>query len=250
MGDKKVIQERLHHLRQSKVIAIIRAKNPTVAIERGLELSKLGCRALEVTLDTPEIERIIPALVKGVGKHTLVGVGTVMDASQVATVAKLGAKFAISPINPKGFVKACAEHGILSIPGASTPSEIWNFHLEGANMIKIFPAGQWSPSLFLALREVGGFGKLDYMPSGNISPDNYKPWLENGAAVVGMGSNLTGKDIKYKESQPEFRKARDDWEKNGRPIVAKMLDEISAKYPFREFHAESTSHKSTAKSKL
>jgi len=238
---QEILLQRLHHLRQSKLIAIIRAKNPDVAIERGIELSKLGCRALEVTLDTPEIARVLPALVKGVEKHTLVGVGTVFDSKEIEDVAKWGAKFAISPINPSGFITACHKHGLVSIPGASTPNEIWNFHLEGALMIKIFPAGQWTPNLFQSLREVGGFGDLDYMPSGGITPDNYKPWLEAGAAVVGMGTNLTGKDIKYSSDHPEFKKARDEWDKSGRPIVAKMLAEIAKKYPFTEYTAKPSS---------
>ena len=39
-------------LKTSGILAIIRAKNCDAAINRGLELIELGCRSIEVTLDT------------------------------------------------------------------------------------------------------------------------------------------------------------------------------------------------------
>ena len=46
------IHQTLATLKTSGILAIIRAKNCDAAINRGLELIELGCRSIEVTLDT------------------------------------------------------------------------------------------------------------------------------------------------------------------------------------------------------
>ena len=52
----------------------------------------------------------------------LLGVGTVMDStvSQIGLIKSLGGTFALSPIDPTGFVEECHRHGVLAIPSAFT----------------------------------------------------------------------------------------------------------------------------------
>jgi len=111
-------------MRDAGVVAILRAKNADVAIQRGIELVSMGCKAIEVTWDSAEKERILPALVAAVGDRCLVGVGTVEHVSQVELCAKLGARFALSPINPPGMIEACHSRGVLAVPAAFSPQEI------------------------------------------------------------------------------------------------------------------------------
>lgn len=49
-------------LKTCGVLAILRAKNTDAAIERGLELISLGCKAIEVTLDTADWRRVLKTL--------------------------------------------------------------------------------------------------------------------------------------------------------------------------------------------
>ena len=101
----------LVHVARGKVVAILRAKNADAAIARGVELAKLGCSALEVTLDSVDFERVLSTLVARVGDFCCVGVGTVQDAADVPRVAALGAKFALSPFNPPGMIQ-CPPTGV------------------------------------------------------------------------------------------------------------------------------------------
>ena len=39
----------------------------------------MGCRAIEVTLDSSDWRRVLSTLVAKVPKHVIIGVGTVMD---------------------------------------------------------------------------------------------------------------------------------------------------------------------------
>lgn len=51
----------------------------------------------------------------------MVGVGTVMDATvcDLADIAKLGGRFALSPIDPLGFIDECHRLGLLAVPAGS-----------------------------------------------------------------------------------------------------------------------------------
>ena len=85
---------------------------------RGVELALMGCLAIEVTLDSPLWREVLAGLKRELPPHVLLGVGTVMDetVSQVATAASLGASFALSPIDPVGFVDECHRRGVLAVP--------------------------------------------------------------------------------------------------------------------------------------
>ena len=100
---------------------------------------------LKVTLDSDGFERILSELVARIGHRCVVGVGTVTDAVQLKRVAELGARFALSPLNPPGFVAACAAHGVAPVPAAFSPQEVAAAAADGARCIKLFPAQLWTP---------------------------------------------------------------------------------------------------------
>lgn len=224
--DKEEFNKIVSLMKESSVCAIIRAKNPDQALKRGIELAAMGCRCLEVTLDTPNVHEILKALIAKVPKTCVVGVGTCMDKSQVAAVAAAGGKFALSPICPEGFIEECLKYNIVPVPGAFTPQEVWDYYQTGAPIIKLFPASMWPVKVFKGLRGVGAFKDIAFMPSNGISPKTYVPWLEAGACAVGMGSALSGSDLKYPTGSPEFKLAVNDWKTTGRPAALKMFADV------------------------
>ena len=77
-------------------------------------------------------------------------------------IAAMGAKFALSPINPIGFIKECHANGILAGPSGMavlyqtmlcdniqglTSNELWDMTRQGAKLLKLFHAGMVSPSI-------------------------------------------------------------------------------------------------------
>lgn len=198
------IEAALQRLEDAKVIAILRAKNETRAVERAIELADLGYRAIEVTADSAGFAagRLLPAVATAVGDRCLVGIGTVMNLDQLEKATADGAHFALSPVRPTagwgaaGFVRECHKRGVLAMPAAFTPQEIYECVEEhGALTVKIFPAQLWSPSALQDLRRIGDFGRYRLCPSGGITCSTAEAWLAAGAAAVGMGSCLVGKDI-------------------------------------------------------
>ena len=138
--------------------------------------------------------------------------------------AALGASFALSPIDPVGFVDECARHGVLAVPSALTSNEMWALHRRGVRLVKLFHAAQTSPSTLRSMLDVTPLGEaLNVMPSGGVSPDNAAEWKAAGAAVVAMGSNLVGKEISAVEGSPKHREAAAAWAASGRATAQRTF---------------------------
>lgn len=67
-----------------------------------------------------------------------VGAGTVMTESQRKLAAAAGAEYIISPNVNVEIIRATKAAGLLSIPGAFTPSEIVTAYEAGADFVKLF----------------------------------------------------------------------------------------------------------------
>eukprot|EP00055_Hartaetosiga_balthica_P006968 m.23224 g.23224 ORF g.23224 m.23224 type:complete len:621 (+) comp5530_c0_seq5:27-1889(+) len=216
-------------LKDASVVAIIRANHPEAAIARAIELCGMGCRAIEVTLDTVEWRRVLQEIVRAVPDNVVVGVGTVMDedVKNIKDIAALGARFALSPIEPFGFIDECHKHGILAVPAGMTSNELWDMHRRGARVLKMFHAGMVGPTILKSMLGVTPLSAMNILPSGGCDPKNYKEWLIAGAFCVGMGSNLTGNDIKAKPGSPEFEEGKRDWEERGKAIAQTLFLEIN-----------------------
>lgn len=154
------LEETLRLCKRAGVLAIIRAKNERLAIERAVELCSYGCRAIEVTLDTVNWRHVLAEIVRLVPDDVCVGVGTVMDCDVpiIPEIAALGAKFALSPINPTGFIDACHAVGVLAVPAGLSSNELWEYHRQGAKLIKMFHAGMVGPKILKYARE-GSLGR-------------------------------------------------------------------------------------------
>ena len=225
------IETTLQKMKEAKVLAIFRVKGSAqVAIDRGMELASLGYKAMEITIDSPDWKTILSTLRQRLPADVVLGIGTVMDdtVSEIPLAKSLGASFALSPIDPIGLIEVCTSLGVLAVPSAFTSNECWSMHRRGARLIKLFHAGLASPAILKAMLEVTPLGEnLNILPSGSVSPSNASEWLKAGAAVVGMGSNLVGKDVNLKPGTTEFQAAVDDWKAKGRPVVEKLIKELA-----------------------
>lgn len=232
-----MVEETLLWLQRYKVVPILRSKDADLAILRGVELANLGCKALEVTLDTPEWERVVSSLVEKTKGTCLVGVGTVESVQDensglMQKVADIGGRFALSPFNPEGFIQDSLKCGVLPVPAAFTPQEIQVAMKQGAQVVKLFPAQLHTPDTLKAIRAVGSFGtKVHIMPSGGVTPQNVKEWIDVGGAFgVGLGSNLCGEDLRMvPENTPKekIQAAAEKWRRETAPAAEKLF----AQYP-------------------
>jgi len=232
---QRQIEQTLAKLKCAGVVAILRAKgDATVAIRRGLELAELGCRAMEVTLDSCDWQKILGDLRRSLPDKVLLGIGTVMDDSvcHIERAALLGADFALSPIDPDGFVHECHSRGVLAVPSALTSNECWQLHRRGVRLIKLFHAGMVNPAILKSILDVTPLGKnLNILPSGGVSPQIACHWWDAGAPVVGMGSNLVGKDLCTIPGTSAHAIAVKEWLETGRPLASELFQAVGERFP-------------------
>jgi 2-dehydro-3-deoxyphosphogluconate aldolase/(4S)-4-hydroxy-2-oxoglutarate aldolase len=72
--------------------------------------------------------------------------------------------------------------------GALTPTEAFSAHQLGADMIKIFPARAFGPAYIKDL--LAPLPMLKLVPTGGVSAENLRAFLDAGAVAVGIGGNL------------------------------------------------------------
>jgi len=228
------LDETMALLKRSGVMAILRAKgSPEVAVNRGVELAALGCRCIEVTLDSSDWQLVLGQLRERLPAGFPLGVGTVMDDTvcELGRAAALGASFALSPIDPIGFVEECHRRGLVAVPSAFSSNEMWQLHRRGVRLIKLFHAGTISPAILKSMLDVTPLGaNLNILPSGGVSPENAEAWWDAGAACVGMGSNLAGKDLGTVPGTPSHTKAVEDWQKKGKDAAKKLFDVVAQRF--------------------
>lgn len=119
-----------------------------------------------------------------------VGAGTVLTKDQASAALDAGAEFLVSPYLDEDLVGWAAAQGIPISPGALTPTEIVRAWNAGAAAVKIFPASVAGPQLVRELR--GPLGHIPLMPTGGMTAENVRSFIDAGAVAAGVGGWLTG----------------------------------------------------------
>lgn len=171
------------------LIAILRGLTPDEAGPVGAALVEAGIRVIEVPLNSPDPFASIERLAARFGNEALIGAGTVLAPHEVKSVRDAGGRLIISPNTNEKVIAAAAEAGLVSCPGFFTPSEAFAALAAGAHALKLFPSEAASPAVLRAHRAVLPPG-TPVVPTGGIERDTIRPWLEAGAAGVGLGSSL------------------------------------------------------------
>ncbi|PIA68819.1 2-dehydro-3-deoxy-6-phosphogalactonate aldolase [Pseudomonas sediminis] len=177
------------YLQQLPLIAILRGVTPEEIVPIGLALYEAGFRLIEIPLNSPQPLQSIGLLAAELGDRALIGAGTVLSTGQVEQVAQAGGRLIVSPnCNPE-VIRATRRAGLFSSPGVVTPSEGFAALEAGAQVLKLFPAEQFNPSIIKAWRAV--FARdVALLPVGGITPACMATFVAAGASGFGLGSAL------------------------------------------------------------
>ncbi len=194
----EALRERLTAL---KIVPVIRTPSADLAIRACEWLLEAGLQALELTFTTPDAHRVIETFAR-TAPDALIGAGTVRTPEQAKAAIDAGASFLVSPGAAPGVGEAAAKAGIPYLPGAATPSEVEARWAAGAAVVKIFPARECGgPGFLKAIRSV--YPDIPLMPTGGVSPDTAKAYLDAGALCLGMGGELVPVDaLKANDPKP------------------------------------------------
>lgn len=175
-----------------KIVPVIRTPSADLAIRACEWLLEAGLQALELTFTTPDAHRVIETFTR-TAPDALIGAGTVRTPEQAKAAVDAGAAFLVSPGAAPGVGEAAARAGVPYLPGAATPSEIEARWAAGAAVVKIFPARECGgPGFLKAIKSV--YPNIPLMPTGGVSPDTAKAYLDAGALCLGMGGELVPVD--------------------------------------------------------
>lgn len=182
-------------------------KEKIIVIVRGVEKEKLiplaeamylgGIRLLEVTysangkVSDEETAENIGILAKHFEGRMYIGAGTVLTEKQVELTAKVGGKFIISPDTCPEVIRKTRELGLVSMPGALTPSEMQIAHRNGADFVKLFPITSLGASYVKAVK--APLSHLKILAVGGVNENNIAEYLKAGINGFGLGSNIIDK---------------------------------------------------------
>ena len=191
-------------------------KERIFVIVRGVESEKLpllaealyrgGIRFLEVTfrpdgtVSDEDIAADIHRLSEQFRGRMVIGAGTVLTKKQVRMVKRAGGQFIVSPNTDVRVIRATKRAGLVSIPGALTPSEIQTAHLAGADFVKLFPAGVFGANYIKMVKAPLPHVKL--LAVGGITLDTVASYRGSGIAGFAVGGAIVDKK----------RIAENDWD--------------------------------------
>jgi 2-dehydro-3-deoxyphosphogluconate aldolase / (4S)-4-hydroxy-2-oxoglutarate aldolase len=184
-----VNQEKLASLLKSAVvIPVLTIERLEHAVPLARALVAGGVRVLEVTLRTPVAIDAAKAIMAEV-PEAVVGIGTILNASDLARAEALGAAFGISPGGTPDLLRAAAASKLPFAPGIVTASELMLALACGFDVVKFFPAEQFGG--IKALRALAGpFPDARFCPTGGIGEANAAAWLAEPNVLAVGGSWL------------------------------------------------------------
>jgi 2-dehydro-3-deoxyphosphogluconate aldolase/(4S)-4-hydroxy-2-oxoglutarate aldolase len=185
--------EKLQLIRQTGIIAIMRANSSDQLIAAARAIHQGGVRVIEVTMTTPGALGVISAAVKEFGDQVLLGAGSVLDAETARAAILAGAGFIVAPSLKEVVINLCNRYSLPVMPGCYTPTEMLTAWEAGADMIKLFPADVGGPDLVKAI--LAPFPQFEIVPVGGVELGNAAEYIKKGAAALGVGSSLVNQKL-------------------------------------------------------
>lgn len=186
-------------LEQKKIVVIVRRIYGTQLKKLAEALIEGGIRFLEVTFDQADkdcvqkTQEAISQLKDLYGQDVNIGAGTVLTEEQVLAAHAANAQFIISPNTDYDVIRRTKQLGLLSIPGAMTPSEILSAHKYGADFVKIFPANDLGLRYIKNIR--APISHIKMLATAGINEENFADYLKAGYVGAGISGRLTEKAL-------------------------------------------------------
>ncbi|MGL5079988.1 MAG: bifunctional 4-hydroxy-2-oxoglutarate aldolase/2-dehydro-3-deoxy-phosphogluconate aldolase [Microcoleaceae cyanobacterium] len=178
----------LNLLHQHRLIAVIRSPQ----LEQGWQMANAvqqgGIRLIEVTWNSDRPQQLIARL-RSDFPDCVIGAGTLLTAENIQQAIASGAQFLVSPHTNLTLIQTANRAQVPIIPGAFSPSEILTAWQAGADCVKVFPIATLGGSAYIKNLQ-GPLGQIPLIPTGGVTFDNTKDFLNAGAIAVGLASDF------------------------------------------------------------
>ena len=194
----------INAIKERKIIAIVRGVEPKKLVPLAKALYDGGIRLMEITysadgsVSDEETAAAVGALANEFDGRMYIGSGTVLTREQVKRTYDVGGRFIISPNTDAEVIRYTKELGMVSIPGALTPSEAEAANRAGADFVKLFPVTSMGTSYVKAI--AAPLSHIRFLAVGGITPENIGEYLDIGVCGFGIGSNIINKEYIAEEN--------------------------------------------------
>jgi 2-dehydro-3-deoxyphosphogalactonate aldolase len=171
------------------LVAILRGVLPGEVLAHAHALVAAGFDCIEVPTNSPQWADSVRLLVAEYGGNASIGAGTVTEPGHLDALQAAGGRLAVSPHTDPPLIADAVRRGLVCLPGALTPSEVFAAHAAGAQAVKLFPAGSLGPAHVKALCSVLP-KTLRLLAVGGVSPANLADYIAAGCWGAGLGGEL------------------------------------------------------------
>ncbi|GAA9869152.1 bifunctional 4-hydroxy-2-oxoglutarate aldolase/2-dehydro-3-deoxy-phosphogluconate aldolase [Helicobacter pylori] len=180
-------------LQISPIVPVVVIENIKDAVPLAQSLIEGGIQIIEVTLRSSCALEAIELIAKNVPKMR-VGAGTILNPTQLEQAQNRGAEFLISPGLTIKLLEHAKKKDMPLIPGVSSSSEVMQALELGYSTLKFFPA-EYCGGVKLLNAFNGPFKGVKFCPTGGISTDNMRSYLNLENVLCVGGSWLTPKNL-------------------------------------------------------
>ncbi|WP_434671682.1 bifunctional 4-hydroxy-2-oxoglutarate aldolase/2-dehydro-3-deoxy-phosphogluconate aldolase [Helicobacter pylori] len=180
-------------LQISPIVPVVVIEDIKDAVPLAQSLIEGGIHIIEVTLRSSCALEAIEFIAKNVPKMR-VGAGTILNPTQLEQAQNRGAEFLISPGLTIKLLEYAKKKDMPLIPGVSSSSEVMQALELGYSALKFFPA-EYCGGVKLLNAFNGPFKGVKFCPTGGISADNMRSYLNLENVLCVGGSWLTPKNL-------------------------------------------------------
>lgn len=216
-------KEILSQITEIGIVPVVRTSSAESAVKAIEAIYRGGVRAAEITMTVPGAVRALEKVADQFGDKIVLGAGTVLDPETARICMLAGAEFFVTPSLRVSTIEVAKRYSKVICPGALTPTEVLTAWEAGADVVKIFPAGNvGGPKYIKALK--GPFPQIEMIPTGGVNLETAGEFLKAGACAVAVGGELVdAKSIKEGRYDLIEQKARQYLE-----VIAKARTSMTA----------------------
>lgn len=181
LSAKEIRKQTIELIEKERVLFLLTGGSTESLLEASNLIRGSGFNLVGVDFQIPGAKDLLKSH-KRQGQRNL-GAFSISTKKESRIAIKAGATFIFSIQVEKGIIRRCKERSVFHASGAFTPTEIFNAHDLGANVISLFPCGKMGGLRWLAfLRRT--FSRIKFIPTDAMSPYEAAEYLMSGAYAV------------------------------------------------------------------
>jgi 2-dehydro-3-deoxyphosphogluconate aldolase/(4S)-4-hydroxy-2-oxoglutarate aldolase len=147
-----------------------------------------GIRLIEITWNSAQAGTAIAQL-RQKFPQCWIGTGTVLTPADLQQAIHSGSQFCFTPHNDPALIHQAIAAQVPIIPGAFSPTEIVQAWQGGGSAVKVFPIQALGGVDYVQALQ-GPLGQIPLIPTGGVTLDNARQFLNAGAIAVGLSGQL------------------------------------------------------------